>query len=66
LTLIAEAEKTGTEILFAELQDPVRNMFRRCGLLDRVGEHRLFASIDDGVQDCLKRYPAAWRAGLVP
>jgi hypothetical protein len=31
-------------------------MFRRSGLLDRVGENRLFPTVDDAVQDYLKRY----------
>jgi high affinity sulfate transporter 1 len=61
LGLVADAKKTNTEILFAELQDPVRQMFRRCGLLDRVGEDRLFPTVDDGVQDYLKRYPVGSR-----
>jgi SulP family sulfate permease len=59
LGLVAEAEKTKTEILFAEIQDPVRHMFRRCGLLDGLGEDRLFSTVDDGVQDYLKRHPPA-------
>jgi len=63
LGLVAEAEKTKTEVLFAEIQDPVRHMFRRCGLLDRIGEDRLFLTVDDGVQDYLKRHPEARRAG---
>jgi oligoribonuclease (3'-5' exoribonuclease) len=50
--------------LFAELQDPVRQMFRRSGLLDRVGESHLFATVDDGVQDYLKRHPAASHANV--
>jgi MFS superfamily sulfate permease-like transporter len=62
LDLVVEAEKTKTEVLFAEIQDPVRYMFRRCGLLDRIGEDRLFPTVDDGVQDYLKRHPAASRA----
>jgi sulfate permease, SulP family len=57
--LVAEAENTNTEILFAEIQDPVRQMFRRCGLLDRVGENRLFATVDDGVHDYLDRHAPA-------
>jgi sulfate permease, SulP family len=57
LGLVAEAKKTNTEILFAELQDPVRQMFRRSGLLDRVGEDRFFSTVDDGVQDYLARHP---------
>jgi len=57
LALVAEAERTETEVLFAELQDSVRHMFRQCGLLDRVGEDRLFPTVDDGVQDYLKRHP---------
>jgi high affinity sulfate transporter 1 len=64
LGLVAEAKKTNTEILFAELQDPVRQMFRRSGLLDRIGEDRLFPTVDDGVQDYLRRYPAARRASV--
>jgi SulP family sulfate permease len=62
LGLVAEAENTNTEVLFAELQDPVRQMFRRCGLLDRVGENHLFATVDEGVQDYLERHPAARHA----
>jgi len=64
LGLVAEAEKTNTEILFAELQDPVRQMFRRSGLLDRVGGNRLFATVDDGVQDYLNRHRAARYASV--
>ena len=59
LGLIAEAEKTNTEVLFAEIQDPVRHMFRRCGLLDKIGEDRLYPTVDDGVHDYLKRHPEA-------
>jgi sulfate permease, SulP family len=61
LGLVAEAKKTNTEILFAELQDPVCQMFRRSGLLDRVGENRLFPTVGDAVQDYLKRYGEADR-----
>jgi SulP family sulfate permease len=64
LGLVAEAERTSTEVLFAELQAPVRQMFRRCGLLDRVGENRVFATVDDGVQDYLERHPAAHHASV--
>jgi len=64
LGLVAEAEKTNTEVLFAELQDPVRQMFRRCGLQDRVGENVFFATVDDGVQDYLERHPAARHANV--
>jgi len=62
--LVAEAEKTNTEVVFAELQDPVRQMFRRSGLLNRIGENRLFPTVDDGVQDYLNRHPAAHHASV--
>jgi hypothetical protein len=29
--------------------------------LDRVGEDRVFSTVDDGVQDYLKRYPIGSR-----
>jgi len=61
LGLIVEAEKTKTEIMFAEIQDPVRHMFRRVGLIDRVGENRWFPTVDDGVQDYLRRHSATGR-----
>jgi sulfate permease, SulP family len=64
LGLVAEAKKTNTEVLFAELQDPVRQMFRRSGLLDRVGEDRLFSTVDDGVQDYLTRHPEVCRVSV--
>jgi len=64
LGLVAEAEKTNTEILFAELQDPVRQMFRRSGLLSRVGENRFFPTVDDAVQDHRNRREAACHVGV--
>jgi high affinity sulfate transporter 1 len=64
LGLVAEAKKTSTEILFAELQDPVRQMFRRSGLLDRVGEDRLFSTVEEGVQNYLTRHPEVCRASV--
>jgi SulP family sulfate permease len=64
LGLVAEAEKTNAEILFAELQDPVRQMFRRSGLLSRVGENRFFPTVDDAVQDYRNRREAARHAGV--
>jgi len=64
LGLVAEAKKTNTEVLFAELQDPVRQMFGRSGLLDRVGEDRLFSTVEDGVQDYLRRHPVARHASV--
>jgi SulP family sulfate permease len=64
LGLVVEAEKTRIEILFAELQEPVRQMFRRCGLLDRIGERHVFPTVDDGVQDYLNRHPAARPLGI--
>jgi MFS superfamily sulfate permease-like transporter len=60
LELVAEAEETKTEIMFAELQDPIRHMLRRGGLR----ENRWFSTIDDGVQDYLRRHSAIGRTGV--
>jgi high affinity sulfate transporter 1 len=65
LGVVTDAERTKTEILFAELQDPVRQMLRRCGLLDRIGENRLFLTVDDGVQDYLGRHPTISRDSVM-
>jgi len=65
LGVVTDAESTNTEILFAELQDPVRQMFGRCGLLDRIGGDRVFQTVDDGVQYYLRRHPAISRVGVM-
>ena len=50
--------------MFTKLPVSVRQMFRRSGLLDRVGENRVFPTVDDGVQNYLERHPAARHAGI--
>ena len=59
LGLVAEAEQTKTEILFAELQDPVLQTFRRTGLLDRVGEDHIFPTVGAAIGSFHRRHSAA-------
>ena len=53
LRLVHKLRDSGRDIVFARVRDPVRDMFRRCGLLDLLGEDHLFLTVDDAVQDCL-------------
>jgi len=48
-----ELRAGGTDLMFARVRDPVRDMFRRSGLLRLVGEDQLFLTVDDGVQHFL-------------
>jgi len=56
-TLFSELEATKIELLLAHVSDPVREKLRRSGLLDKLGESRIFLSLDSGVQDFMSRHP---------
>lgn len=53
--LLAEARQVRVELLFAELAAPVRDLCYRSGLLAEVGEARFFHTLDEAVQDFLRR-----------
>jgi SulP family sulfate permease len=48
-----ELRAGGTDLMFARVRDPVRDTFRRSGLLRIVGEDHVFLTVDDGVQHFL-------------
>ncbi len=54
--LLTEAQQLGVELLFSELAAPVRDLFKRSGLLAAVGEARFFHTLDEAVQDFLRRH----------
>jgi SulP family sulfate permease len=55
LRLVRQLRASGRDIVFARVRDPVRDVFRRCGLLALVGEDHLFLTVDDAVHDCLQK-----------
>jgi len=57
--LLADARQVRVELLFSELGAPVRDLFNRSGLLAEVGEARFFHTLDEAVQDFLRRHAAA-------
>jgi sulfate permease, SulP family len=50
-----ELSESGIELYFARVTDPVRDLFRRAGFLDDLGEGRFFRGVDSGVTEFLKR-----------
>lgn len=50
-----ELAQLGIELHFARVADPVRDLFRRSGFLDDLGESRLFRGVDSGVAEFLNR-----------
>jgi MFS superfamily sulfate permease-like transporter len=48
--LISELAAVDVEVLLANVHDPVRDMMRETGLLDELGEERIYATIDEAVQ----------------
>jgi len=54
LRLAQNLRDSGRDIVFARVRDPVRDVFRRCGLLDLIGEDHLYYTVDGAVEDCLR------------
>ncbi len=44
---------SGRDLVFARVGSSVADVFRRCGLLELLGEDHLFLTVDGAVQDCL-------------
>jgi len=49
--------KTGIELCFAELKDPVKDKLKRFGLLSRIGDESFFPTIEVAVRKYLEDYP---------
>jgi MFS superfamily sulfate permease-like transporter len=47
--LRSELVENGTELAFARVQDPVRDLFRRSGFLERLGESNVYWSLHAAV-----------------
>jgi len=50
-----ELSESEIELYFARVTEPVRDLFRRAGFLDDLGEGRFFRGVDSGVAEFLKR-----------
>ena len=53
LRLVNQLRASGRDIVFARVRDPVKDIFRRCGLLDLLGGDHIFLTVDEAVHDCL-------------
>ncbi len=48
--LVRTMHSAGIDVALAEVRQPVADMARRVGLLEQLGEHRIFHTIDEAVQ----------------
>ena len=53
LRLVTQLRASDRDIVFARVRDPVKDIFRRCGLLDLLGADHIFLTVDEAVRDCL-------------
>jgi high affinity sulfate transporter 1 len=53
--LVADLEERSIEPMLAQVKGSVRDRMRRTGLMDRIGEDRLYLSMGAGVTDFLRR-----------
>jgi sulfate permease, SulP family len=49
-----ELHQSGVDLFFVRVADPVRDLFGRSGFLERLGERRIFAGVDVGVNAFLE------------
>jgi len=55
--LVAELRSRSIEVLVAQVKGPVRDRLRRTGLMDELGEDRVYLSIASAVTDFERRWP---------
>ena len=53
--LVADLEERSIEPMLAQVKSSVRDRMRRTGLMERIGEDRLYLSMGAGVTDFLRR-----------
>ncbi|MFN8232424.1 MAG: SulP family inorganic anion transporter [Actinomycetota bacterium] len=58
--LLDELERSGVELAFAELKDPVRDRLRRYGLEERIGRSRFFPTLGTAVGAYLRASGTDW------
>jgi MFS superfamily sulfate permease-like transporter len=54
------------EISVAQVQGAVRDRLRKTGLMDELGEDRVYPSIDSAVDDFGRRWPVATSGERAP
>jgi high affinity sulfate transporter 1 len=56
--LVAELKERSVEVLLTQVKGTVRDRLRRTGLMDEIGEDRVYLSIASAVVDVQRRWPA--------
>jgi SulP family sulfate permease len=55
--LVADLRARSVEVLMAQVKGTVRDRLRKTGLMDSLGEDRVYLSVGSGVNDFLRRWP---------
>ena len=55
--LVADLRSRAVEVLLAQVKGTVRDRLRKTGLMDRLGEDRVYLSIGSAVTDFQRRWP---------
>jgi high affinity sulfate transporter 1 len=56
--LLADLQARDVELLLAQAKGPLRDRLRRTGLMEALGEERVFRSIASGMEEAQRRWPA--------
>ena len=64
--LVADLQGSSIELMLAQVKSSVRDRLRRTGLIDRIGEDRLYLSLGSAVTDFQRRWPPEALAAAPP
>jgi len=59
--ILAELDRRGIRLAFAELKGPVKDTLRRYGLMERIGEERFYPTIGLAVRAHVAEHAVDWR-----
>ena len=59
--ILAELDRRGIELAFAELKGPVKDTLRRYGLMEQIGEEHLYPTIGLAVRAHVAEHGVDWR-----
>jgi high affinity sulfate transporter 1 len=59
--ILAELDRRGIELAFAELKGPVKDTLRRYGLMEQIGEERFYPTIGLAVRAHVAEHAVDWR-----
>jgi hypothetical protein len=56
--LTKELKAEGVELMLANVRWPIQDLLQRSGVIQVIGEERIYAAVEEGVEDFKIQFPA--------